>query len=125
MSCAADPEIYITLCGEKEGRAILDFNDLEHLCLKILTEDNAAAEYRARFEEIMVDEYQDSNMVQEIILRTISRQDQGEPNIFMVGDVKQSIYCFRQAKPELFMEKYLSYSSKREISTERYCYTGT
>jgi ATP-dependent helicase/nuclease subunit A len=103
---------------KKLKRTILDFNDLEHLCLEILTDDTdgvkkpskTASEYRERFDEIMVDEYQDSNMVQELILSTISRQDQGEPNVFMVGDVKQSIYRFRQAKPELFMEKYNTYS---------------
>lgn len=106
---------------KKRKRSVLDFNDLEHLCLKILIDNTGgmlnptkvALEYREWFDEIMVDEYQDSNMVQELILRTISRQDEGEPNIFMVGDVKQSIYRFRQAKPELFMGKYNSYSEEK------------
>jgi len=107
---------------KKRKRSVLDFNDLEHLCLRILIDNTdgkleatkAALEYRVRFDEIMVDEYQDSNMVQELILSTISRQDQGEPNVFMVGDVKQSIYRFRQAKPELFMEKYNTYSPEKD-----------
>jgi ATP-dependent helicase/nuclease subunit A len=106
---------------KKRKRVVLDFNDLEHLCLEILTTDSdgvqkptkTAFEYRTRFEEIMVDEYQDSNMVQEMIITTISRQEQEKPNVFMVGDVKQSIYRFRQAKPELFMEKYNTYSPEK------------
>ncbi|HWT76724.1 MAG TPA: UvrD-helicase domain-containing protein [Mobilitalea sp.] len=69
----------------------------------------AALELREQFEEILIDEYQDSNMVQETILRSISREDMGKPNRFMVGDVKQSIYKFRLAMPEIFMEKYGSY----------------
>ncbi|NLY19265.1 MAG: helicase-exonuclease AddAB subunit AddA [Clostridiaceae bacterium] len=107
---------------KKRKRSVLDFNDLEHLCIKILIDNTdgkimptkAALEYRERFDEIMVEEYQDSNMVQELILRIISREDKGEPNIFMVGDVKQSIYRFRQAKPELFMEKYNTYSPEKD-----------
>lgn len=103
---------------KKKRKAVLDFNDLEHLCLKILSDDTkegiapskAALEYREQFEEIMVDEYQDSNMVQEILIRLISRSEPDIPNVFMVGDVKQSIYRFRQAKPELFLEKYNTYS---------------
>lgn len=106
----------------KRSKSLLDFNDLEHFCLEILavrdqdgkiSPSNAAREYKERFEEILVDEYQDSNMVQEIILNIISRKDMGKPNIFMVGDVKQSIYRFRQAKPELFLEKYNKYSSEK------------
>jgi len=107
--------------GKKRAKGIIDFNDLEHLCLKILTreEDNrivpshVAMEYREYFDEIMVDEYQDSNMVQEIIIRMISRYDSDKPNVFMVGDVKQSIYRFRQANPELFLDKYNTYGSDK------------
>jgi len=105
--------------AKKKDKNILDFNDLEHFCLKILTEQEGearpskvAAALRERFEEILVDEYQDSNLVQEVILNTISRNSIGIPNFFMVGDVKQSIYRFRQARPELFMGKYNSYSSE-------------
>ncbi len=69
----------------------------------------AALELRRQYDEIMIDEYQDSNEVQETILRSISRAEEGRPNIFMVGDVKQSIYRFRMAKPELFLQKYNTY----------------
>lgn len=61
-----------------------------------------------------MDEYQDSNYVQELIIKAISKEDEGKPNIFMVGDVKQSIYRFRQARPELFLEKYNTYSLEKE-----------
>ncbi len=69
----------------------------------------AAKEYSERFEEIMIDEYQDSNLVQELILNSVAGRGKDEPNRFMVGDVKQSIYRFRLARPELFMEKYRTY----------------
>lgn len=103
----------------KSRKSVVDFNDLEHFCLEILSEKGAdgtikpsgtALGYRERFAEILVDEYQDSNLVQEIILRMISRADTEKPNVFMVGDVKQSIYRFRQARPELFLDKYNTYS---------------
>ncbi len=105
---------------KKEEKHLLDFSDIEHFALDILVEKKdgipvartAAKELRRRFEEIMVDEYQDSNEVQEAILRSISREEEGTPNVFMVGDMKQSIYRFRLAKPELFLEKYNSYSRK-------------
>lgn len=70
-----------------------------------------ADELSRRFEEILVDEYQDSNMVQETLIKAVSRERFGTPNVFMVGDVKQSIYKFRLAKPELFLEKYDSYQT--------------
>ena len=106
---------------KKMERVILDFNDLEHLCLKILTYNDengevyassVAQKFREKFEEVLVDEYQDSNNVQETIISMVSRKDLDNPNVFMVGDVKQSIYRFRQAKPELFLEKYNSYSEE-------------
>lgn len=106
---------------KKRLRGLIDFNDFEHLTLKILTdkEENgkvipskAALELKERYEEILIDEYQDSNLVQEVILSTISRSESKNPNMFMVGDVKQSIYRFRQAKPELFLRKYSNYSSE-------------
>jgi ATP-dependent helicase/nuclease subunit A len=105
--------------ARKKERGILDFNDLEHFCLQILTEDNeegeivpssVALDFRKRFEEVLVDEYQDSNNVQEVIINMVSRKFTDKPNVFMVGDVKQSIYRFRQAKPELFLDKYNTYS---------------
>ncbi len=97
---------------KKRARNILDFSDIEHFALNILVEEETGAptevakEFSAQLEEIMIDEYQDSNYVQEAILTAVSRQWKGEENIFMVGDVKQSIYRFRMARPELFMEKY-------------------
>lgn len=103
---------------KKRERNILDFNDLEHLCLKILIErdeDNninpssVANGFREYFDEVLVDEYQDSNNVQEAIIDLVSRKTLENPNVFMVGDVKQSIYRFRQAKPELFLDKYNRY----------------
>lgn len=101
----------------KREKNILDFSDMEHLALAALVERGpegerrtaAAKELSGRFAEIMIDEYQDSNLVQEKILTAVSRAEEGGHNIFMVGDVKQSIYKFRLARPELFMEKYDSY----------------
>ena len=87
--------------AEKRERAKLDFDDLEHLTIEILKDDRIAAEYRERFDYVIVDEYQDSNRVQEAILSRILRPD----NAFFVGDVKQSIYRFRKAEPQLFLEK--------------------
>ncbi len=109
--------------NEKKARkSMVDFNDLEHLCLELLTQKDedgnlipsqTAVTYRERFVEVMVDEYQDSNLVQEIIIKMISRAPEGRPNVFMVGDVKQSIYRFRQARPDIFMEKYNTYSIEK------------
>ncbi|MGV3075610.1 helicase-exonuclease AddAB subunit AddA [Clostridium baratii] len=107
----------------KKEKNMLDFNDLEHLCLKILidkTEDGdivpskVSENFRELFDEVLVDEYQDSNNVQEAIINLVSRKNTDNPNVFMVGDVKQSIYRFRQAKPELFLEKYNTYSRNDE-----------
>ena len=99
----------------KKERGALDFNDLEHLCLKILTSENSgvADNFKEYFDEVLVDEYQDSNAVQEAIIDLVSRKYSDNPNVFMVGDVKQSIYRFRQAKPELFLEKYNTYSKEQ------------
>ena len=95
---------------EKEERAVLDFSDLEHFALKLLYEDGQysalADELAKSYREILVDEYQDSNLVQEYIVRALSQERFGQPNVFQVGDVKQSIYRFRMARPELFLEKY-------------------
>ena len=102
----------------KLQKNIIDFNDIEHLALQILVQKNekgkyepteVAKEYQEMFEEIAIDEYQDSNEIQEEILKQISRGN----NIFMVGDVKQSIYKFRQAKPELFLQKYNTYDNNK------------
>ena len=109
----------------KRERNVLDFNDLEHLTLEVLYEreetgdgeetvsrrpSQVADELSRQYEEILVDEYQDSNYVQEALITGISRERSGHPNVFMVGDVKQSIYRFRLARPELFMDKYEKYS---------------
>lgn len=106
----------------KLDKGIFSFNDIEHFALYILTKDNdgkpspAAEALRERYAEIIVDEYQDSNLLQETILNAISREHvsspdfpEGNPNMFMVGDVKQSIYRFRRARPDLFMDKYEKY----------------
>ena len=110
----------------KRDKNIVDFTDIEHFALNILVKDvetttdengekykkiiktEVAKKYTEKFEEIAIDEYQDSNLVQEYILNSISREN----NIFMVGDVKQSIYKFRQARPDLFLEKYKTYQTK-------------
>ena len=107
---------------EKKRKNLVDFHDLEHFALNILVDGQtkqarrAAEEFRDTFAEIMIDEYQDSNYVQETILRTISTEERGVNNIFMVGDVKQSIYRFRLARPELFMEKYDTYSLEESMT---------
>ena len=109
---------------EKAGRGLVDFSDLEHYCLKILRHEDslpghslpsdAAMEYRSQFDEVLLDEYQDTNSVQEEIVRLISRESPG--NRFMVGDMKQSIYRFRLAEPGLFLDKYRSFSAARSAT---------
>ena len=98
----------------KKEKNMVDFSDVEHFALKILLDENGnpteiAKKYQSKFDEIAIDEYQDSNLVQEYILTSISKGN----NIFMVGDVKQSIYKFRQARPDLFLSKYKTYKLKR------------
>ncbi|GAA0739724.1 helicase-exonuclease AddAB subunit AddA [Clostridium oceanicum] len=138
---------------KKKERDVIDFNDIEHLALEILTDKDSenkiipsdvANLYREKFEEVLIDEYQDSNLVQEVIMNMVSRVncyfklEKGElvyfenkidfskpqrnidiPNRFMVGDVKQSIYKFRQAKPEIFLEKYHNYRDSKESKNRR------
>ncbi|SFG12873.1 DNA helicase/exodeoxyribonuclease V, subunit A [Lachnospiraceae bacterium C7] len=110
---------------EKKSRHVADFGDVEHYALKILVDENTkeptttAKEYQETFDEIMIDEYQDSNDVQEWILQAISKESAGGNNTFMVGDVKQSIYRFRLAKPELFMHKYKTFSLDDESTSQR------
>ncbi|WP_026692686.1 helicase-exonuclease AddAB subunit AddA [Peribacillus kribbensis] len=108
---------------EKKRKGIVDFSDLEHFCLDILTgmddeghvvPSEAALEYRQKFKEVLVDEYQDTNMVQETILSLVTTPGEENGNLFMVGDVKQSIYRFRLAEPNLFLQKY-----------SRFTHTGT
>ena len=102
----------------KREEGLLDFADMEHFALDILiSKENGevkpsevACELQEFYEEIMTDEYQDSNFVQELILTSLCRAPGNKPYLFMVGDVKQSIYQFRLARPELFMKKYNSYT---------------
>lgn len=102
----------------KAKKRVYDFSDIEHFALRILVDENTlrpteiAADFSAHFEEIMIDEYQDSNQVQEDILKAVSKTYEGGHNMFMVGDVKQSIYRFRLARPELFMEKYNTFTTE-------------
>ena len=92
----------------KRDKNVIDFSDMEHMAIAILRDPEIAKDYREHFEEIYIDEYQDSNMAQETLVRLICRKDPG--NVFQVGDVKQSIYRFRQARPDLFLEKYNTYT---------------
>lgn len=98
---------------EKNARNVIDFNDIEHFALSILIKDGVPSDiakvYQEQFDEIMVDEYQDSNLVGETLVQCVSTTSIGRPNVFMVGDMKQSIYKFRLAKPELFARKYDTY----------------
>ncbi|RHR30300.1 helicase-exonuclease AddAB subunit AddA [Clostridium sp. AF19-22AC] len=105
---------------KKQSKNMIDFSDMEQFALKILTVTKdgelvpspVAREYQEQFTEVMIDEYQDSNLIQEAILTSVSTVSRGKNNVFMVGDVKQSIYRFRLSRPELFMEKYDTYSQK-------------
>lgn len=99
--CAVVRQYEAAFAAEKRRLGAVDYADLEHMALKLLRMDAVAAEYRERFCYIAVDEYQDSNRVQEALLEAVRRED----NLFFVGDVKQSIYRFRQAEPALFLEK--------------------
>lgn len=103
----------------KREKNIVDFSDMEHFALQILLKADeqgrmqpteTAKTYQSHYEEVMIDEYQDSNLVQELLLSSVSGEDLGRYNRFMVGDVKQSIYKFRLARPEIFMEKYEEYT---------------
>lgn len=109
----------------KRERGLIDFGDMEHYCLRILRDpastpdltvpSAAALEYRRQFDEILLDEYQDTNMVQEAIVELIAQPGAG--NRFMVGDVKQSIYRFRLAEPNLFLRKYKAYGTGEEVES--------
>ncbi|MCR5654967.1 MAG: helicase-exonuclease AddAB subunit AddA [Lachnospiraceae bacterium] len=117
------PLVYLTLrfmdvyAQMKRDENLIDFNDLEHLALQILVDESGAPtkvaqSYKDYFATVMTDEYQDSNEVQEVLLSAVSR-DGEHPNRFMVGDMKQSIYRFRLARPEIFMEKYDRYDTDK------------
>ncbi|WP_152654873.1 helicase-exonuclease AddAB subunit AddA [Oceanobacillus sp. CFH 90083] len=112
-----------TFQHRKKEQAIVDFNDLEHYCLEILTETTSqggfkqassiALQLQKQFKEVLVDEYQDTNLVQESILQLV-RNPENNGNMFMVGDVKQSIYGFRHAEPSLFIEKYKRFAADND-----------
>lgn len=107
--------------SEKRKKNLIDFGDMEHYALQILgrkvngktVPSDVAKNYQKKFVEIMVDEYQDSNFLQEEIIKCVSGVSEGNYNVFMVGDVKQSIYRFRLSRPELFVEKYNRYQSDK------------
>lgn len=126
------------LLAAKQERHLIDFSDMEHYALQILLKrekveesggtgtdrtetkyrivpSDVAMEYRQYFQEILIDEYQDSNLVQEYLLSAISGEEEGRYNRFMVGDVKQSIYKFRLARLELFLEKYDTYQETGDL----------
>ncbi len=113
-------EYRMRLKKRKQDDKLVDFSDMEHYALEILLKregndvrpSQVALEYRQHFAEILIDEYQDSNLVQEYLLRAISGEEDGNYNRFMVGDVKQSIYKFRLARPDLFLEKYDTYTEE-------------
>ncbi|GLJ03884.1 helicase-exonuclease AddAB subunit AddA [Bacillus sp. YKCMOAS1] len=113
----------------KQEKSIVDFSDLEHYCLRILAEQDAegnlieteaAKYYQQQFEEVLVDEYQDTNLVQETILKLVSKGEYAaDGNLFMVGDVKQSIYRFRLAEPMLFLNKYKQFTADGKETGKR------
>ncbi len=110
---------------KKRQMQLIDFSDMEHFALQILIDHEkneptaAAMEYREFYREVLIDEYQDSNNVQEMILMAIAGSDTNVSERFMVGDVKQSIYKFRLARPELFMEKFHSYARSEKAADRR------
>ena len=120
--CSPAAKTLLELTGEfikryqqaKRERNLVDFGDLEHFAIQVLYTEGKPSAVADRlalgYEEILVDEYQDSNQVQETLIYALSRERFGKPDVFMVGDMKQSIYRFRQARPELFLEKYQTYS---------------
>lgn len=125
--CDITREVSRQYMRQKRRRSLVDFGDLEHLALQLLWERNGetivpsaiALSLRQQFAHVMVDEYQDSNQIQELLLQAVTQKSDETGNLFMVGDVKQSIYRFRQAQPELFLEKYERYSDTSSNGTRR------
>lgn len=113
-------DAFVEVYGEKKRqKGGLDYDDLEHFALKLLTEfPEVAAEMQDFYEEVYIDEYQDANMTQETILSLVIKQKPEQYNLFMVGDIKQSIYGFRQARPDIFLGKYQTFS-KQDGAAER------
>ncbi len=121
-------EIEKRFLAKKRELKIVDFSDMEHLALNILVKTNesgdvvpsdVAEEYRNHFAEILLDEYQDSNLIQEYIMWALSGESTGHYNRFMVGDMKQCIYKFRQSDPTIFLEKYNTYDKAEDAKTRR------
>ena len=104
-------KIELKYLEKKKEKNIVDFNDLEHFAIEILKDRNIRNYYKNKFEHIVLDEYQDSNIVQETIINYIKREN----NLFLVGDVKQSIYKFRLADSDLFLQKYKNYDGNKGI----------
>ncbi|MDR0424360.1 MAG: UvrD-helicase domain-containing protein, partial [Clostridiales Family XIII bacterium] len=104
--CGLIMDFHTIFTRKKIEKGLMDFADVEHYALRILSDEEAAEEYRRKFRYIFIDEYQDNNIMQETLIGKINKGN----NIFMVGDVKQSIYKFRLAEPELFAEKYRAFS---------------
>ena len=100
---------------KKKKRNLMDFSDIEHAAYEILKDEQVAKAYREKFCHIFVDEYQDSNVIQEAFLEKIKREN----NLFLVGDVKQSIYKFRLAEPEIFQRRYRQYADPEETLSEK------
>ena len=112
--CSLVKEFHGIFTAKKREKSLVDFNDIEHLALQILDHEEAASDVRKHFRVIFVDEYQDSSILQETLIQKISRGD----NVYMVGDVKQSIYKFRLAEPEIFVEKYHSFAPYEALPDE-------
>ncbi|MBQ4506554.1 MAG: helicase-exonuclease AddAB subunit AddA [Firmicutes bacterium] len=103
--CRLTLELDERYAAKKARAGVMDFSDAEHFAIRILENEQVREEYRRQYSCVFIDEYQDSNRVQETIIERVGRPD----NVFMVGDVKQSIYRFRLAEPEIFSAKYLSF----------------
>ena len=123
ISCAADAKFFLAVMrdydeifsGLKKKKGVVDFDDIQHFAYEILKDEEVSGFYRDKFEYIFIDEYQDSNVLQEALVDRIKREN----NVFMVGDVKQSIYKFRLAEPEIFQAKYRAYRDGGDANSEK------
>ena len=123
ISCACDAEFFLEVMrdydeifsGLKKKKGVVDFDDIQHFAFEILKDEEVSAFYREKFKYIFIDEYQDSNVLQEALIDLIKRED----NVFMVGDVKQSIYKFRLAEPAIFQAKYRAYRDGTDPNSEK------
>ncbi len=123
ISCAGDADFFLEVMrdydeifsGLKKKKGVVDFDDIQHFAFEILKDEEVSAFYREKFKYIFIDEYQDSNVLQEALIDRIKREN----NVFMVGDVKQSIYKFRLAEPAIFQAKYRAYRDGRDVNSEK------